>query len=98
MSFCHPNHGRPKEIAIPRAELYELPEYSCSYPTGTTIGKRWRRDLHAFREGAPPIEEHEWKIAEYMECVCCGPKTVAIAWAWAIDPETGEPHRGDLRE
>lgn len=28
--------------------LEELPEYSCSMPTGTTIGKTWKRDENAY--------------------------------------------------
>lgn len=35
-----------------RARLDELPEYSCTLPTGTTPGKKWKRDVnfHARRD------------------------------------------------
>lgn len=95
MGFCRPNHGAPSEIEIGREELRELPEYSCSLPTGTTIGKRWGRQLH--HGSRVPTETREWQLGEYMECPCTSEREVAIAWAWAINPETGEPHRGDLR-
>jgi hypothetical protein len=72
-------------LAIPRnvtrmthAELMRLPEYSTSLPTGTQIGKRWRRDglfmarrtvghLHFF-DGTPEAEAWgtEWYIGEYV--------------------------------
>ena len=44
-------HGKRKgermdDEVISVAALKELPEYSCSMPTGTTIGKRWRRNIH----------------------------------------------------
>lgn len=49
-----------------RAFIDEHGEYSCSIPTGTTIGKRWARDENGFprtRRGQPP----EWWICEYVE-------------------------------
>ena len=53
------NHGRPREEIISREELAKLPEYSCSIPTGTTVGKRWRRDTH-FNEGRNLQEAVFW--------------------------------------
>ena len=88
------NHGRPRELEISRADLGALGEYSCSIPTGKTRGKRWRCQLGF--GGYSPEATREWKLAEYLDCRCCGPREVAIAWAWAIDPQTGEPHRGRL--
>ena len=88
------NHGRPRELEISRADLSALGEYSCSIPTGKTLGKRWRRQLYWGTEMPEP--EREWKMAEYLDCACCGPREVAIAWAWAIDPLTGEPYRGRI--
>lgn len=81
------------ELVISRADLAALPEYSCTLPTGTTIGTRWRRDLNAYRadrRGAPP----EWVIGEYFDDGT--PGMVAIRWAWAMD-EHHNVHRGDLR-
>ena len=95
MGVCR-NHGRPREVVIEREELRKLLEYSCSVPTGTTLGKRWRIQLH-FGSRSVPIERREWLVAEYLECNCCGESEVAIAEAWAIDPSTGNAHRGELR-
>jgi hypothetical protein len=36
-----------KEALLPRAMFDELPEYSCSLPTGTRIGKCWKRNTLA---------------------------------------------------
>lgn len=33
----------PTEALIPREMFDRLPEYSCSLPTGTRIGKCWKR-------------------------------------------------------
>ena len=35
---------KEEALVLTRSELEELLEYSCSLPTGTTIGKKWRRD------------------------------------------------------
>lgn len=64
-----------------------LPEYSLTLPTGTTIGKRWKRDNNAFKRPVrveilgllfvlpwPP----EWWIGEYVEHA--DPKRVGIKW------------------
>ncbi len=97
------NHGQPGEIDISRDELAKLGEYSCSLPTSPSLGRRWRKDRMAFRNkpnGEPyKDEEHEHMVAWTLECACCPPgsKKIAIAWAWAIDPETTAPHRGKLR-
>lgn len=93
------------EVVISRADLANLGEYSCSLPSLTTIGKRWRRDVHAFRSWhpkgflplpclpQPPIVVEEWQIGEYIEHP--EPGKVGIKWAWAMD-ENGRVHRGDL--
>ena len=91
------NHGRPREVEISREELARLPEYSCSLPTGTTVGRRWRRNAGAYRSPPMPEDCHEHKVAEYVECSCLPDGRIGIAWAWAIDPMTREPHRGKLR-
>lgn len=51
-------------------ELDSMPEYSMSLPTGTTIGKVWRRRQH----GAPS----EWIVGMYVPHR--NPKTVGIIW------------------
>ena len=77
-------------LSVDQDELAELREYSASIPTGTTIGKRWRRDLNAYvrpvvaclhffdgapvREVLPPL----WVIGEYV--ACDEPGMVGIEW------------------
>lgn len=95
MTVCD-NHGRPREILIARDELAKLLDYSLSLPTGTTVGKRWRNDVKATRRKSGPDDESEWQIGEYVECPCVPDGRIGIAWAWALDPETREPHRGLL--
>lgn len=92
MSACGENHGHPREETISREDLAALLEYSCSLPTGTTIGKRWRRSTHWPKY----LETTEWRIGSYVDCPCMGEGRVAIAWAWAIGDD-GNPHRGELR-
>lgn len=41
-------------------EFRRLPEYSCSIPTGKTIGKRWKR-------GEPYGHPEVWFLCEYVE-------------------------------
>lgn len=79
------------EIILSRKELFGLYNYSCSLPTATTIGKRWRKDVHAYRD--PPVSEHkhEWVIGEFVEDP--NPEMVGIRWCWALD-EQHQPHRG----
>lgn len=88
--------GTP-EIVISREELRKLPEYSCSLPTGTTIGKRWRRDVLSnkrYHRVIPADTPPEWMIGEYYDI---GSETdVGIRWAWAVE-EPGKVWRGDLR-
>ena len=46
------------------AEFEGLLEYSCSLPTGTTAGKRWRRRVpYMHRPGDRP----QWFMGEYGE-------------------------------
>lgn len=50
-----------------RRAFDSLGEYSCSMPTGTTVGKVWKRNLTAFRHylgtDRPPV----WVICEYVQ-------------------------------
>lgn len=80
-------------VHLTAAELDRLLEYSASLPTGTTIGKRWRRNVNAYR--CATCDEHtfghgrgecrvfaalppEWWIGEYVEDP--DPKFVGIRW------------------
>lgn len=64
-------------VLITEPDLMGLPEYSTSYPTGTTIGKRWRRDVH-FRTGKPP----KWIVGTYVKVDA--PGKVGIQWLWPL--------------
>jgi hypothetical protein len=58
------------------AEFDRLPEYSGSLPTGTTIGKRWKRNTNYYRESwAAP----KWFIGEYTELI---PETAQVLITW----------------
>ena len=61
------------------AEFDELGEYSLSLPTGTTIGKRWKRDLLWQQRGVGLWQMHVgWSMGEYAES--SKPGCVAIVW------------------
>ena len=49
---------------ISQATFNSLLEYSCSLPTGTTVGKVWKRNLHAYTR---PRRDPLWVICEYVE-------------------------------
>lgn len=60
MSYKHPR------LYLTPQQFEELPEYSCTMPTGTTPGKRWRRrdgahDIAFIRRGGKP----KWFVLEY---------------------------------
>ncbi len=65
-----------EQIQMTKDELAELPEYSCSFPTMTTIGKRWKRNTTF---GSPSYSLYgPWMIGEYVESD--EPGKVAILW------------------
>jgi len=72
-------------VIVGRSDLFALPEYSCSVPTGVTIGKKWRRNVNFGK----PDTEPEWIIGEYVRTY----GRVTILWQWALDHER-ETHRG----
>ena len=58
-------------------EFAALDEYSCSLPTGTTIGKRWKRldgshDQRFLAAGGQP----RWMVGEYTRYVVTSDRTV----------------------
>lgn len=69
-------HGRPL-LRLTERELADLLDYSCSFPTGTTTGKRWKRNLNFGRKGGP--FEPVWIVGEYGEPSEDG-KTIEIKW------------------
>ena len=62
-----------------RAEFDALPTYSCTLPTGTTIGKKWKRDVNEPRRfhGDFAVKE-EWWTGEYIPDP--EPGMVGIKW------------------
>jgi hypothetical protein len=67
-------------------EFEDLLDYSCSLPTGTTPGKRWKRsDVYAVyaRGGVGPLH---WRMGEYGTDIQADPrgdrfgKTIDIIW------------------
>jgi len=63
-------------VYLTKRELDGLAEYSCTVPTGTTIGKRWKRNDNAYRReiahldfwnGSPVLERFppNWLMGEY---------------------------------
>jgi hypothetical protein len=50
------------EVSLTKEAFDALDEYSCSIPTGTTIGKRWKRGepYHGPRS--------TWYLCEYVPC------------------------------
>lgn len=59
-------------------EFSDLLDYSCSLPTGQTIGKMWKRDDNAYR---PPLGQWPpyWWLGEYTGYSPDGGK-VLIKW------------------
>ncbi len=55
-------------------QIDQIDEYSMSIPTGTTLGKRWKRNLNVFIPKSSP----HWVIGEYA--AHDNPKLVAINW------------------
>lgn len=62
-------------IKLRRAEFDALLEYSCTLPTGTTVGKRWKRRV-PYQYG--PGDKLEWFLGEYVEDP--DPTKVGILW------------------
>jgi hypothetical protein len=67
-----------KTALMTEKELEALPEYSLSLPTGTTIGKRWKRqkyrstgipvnDFGYDKQGYFVMEKDGWLMGEYAE-------------------------------
>jgi len=52
------------------SELKDLPEYSCSVPTGTTLGKVWKRDEHAYARPHSPTCSNPRCMVAKRQCSC----------------------------
>lgn len=75
----------PPVVTLTSSEFAALAEYSRTLPTGTTIGKRWRRKAVGpvahldFWNGTPVQEPDVWWMGEYVEHE--QPDTVGIRWS-----------------
>jgi hypothetical protein len=67
-------------VVLTKDEFDALPEYSCSTPTGTTIGRLWKRKKDY------DDETKGWKMGEYTPHY--KPKTVGIRWRHIVIEET----------
>lgn len=63
-------------VLLSEADFKDLREYSCSLPTGTTVGKRWKRNENAYGPTRGP--EPDWWLGEYTEHP--DPERVGIRW------------------
>lgn len=61
------------EVVLTQAQFDALGEYSRTLPTGTTVGKRWKR-----RVRFPDRDDDVWYMGEYVPCDI--PGSVGIAW------------------
>ena len=60
------------EVALTQSDFDALNEYSCSLPTGTSIGTRWKC-------GRPYHGPTAWYLGEYVPCD--QPGMVGIRWS-----------------
>jgi len=77
----------PKGIMLTRREFESLPEYSCSLPTGTTEGKRWKRsDVYRAERGHRRLDvwELNWWMGEYVPSK--EPGMIGIEWTPMLLP------------
>ena len=61
-----------QDVVLTQAEFDALPDYSCSIPSGTTIGKQWKRRRNYHDESSG------WLRGEYAEST--RPGRVLINW------------------
>lgn len=59
---------RPLVLYLYPHELESMPEYSCTLPTATTIGKAWKRDRNEPRRhhGVEPNAPPDWTVGMYV--------------------------------
>ncbi len=67
-----------KSVILTAAELQALDEYSLSMPTGTIVGKRWKRKLWKVRGGYR--YEDGWLMGEYVAGPDGRPDYVGVVW------------------
>ena len=80
-----------------------LSEYSCSIPTGTTHGKRWKRDNHAYPNDGVR-RDPKWFMGEYYELPRddpdlrdrAGNKQIGIHWTALVVGEAPKESEGPV--
>lgn len=73
---------REKIVYLTYNELKDLPEYSCSLPTGTIEGKRWKRDMNFGNYKKNPDLQPDWVMGEYVDHP--DPQKIGIEWSRII--------------
>lgn len=63
-----------EKITLSESEFNKLADYSCTLPTGTTLGKRWKckKTYHDASQG--------WLMGEYVPHPQNKPNKVGIRW------------------
>lgn len=56
-----------KTVYLTPAEVRALPEYSCTLPTGTTVGKKWKRHEPYRRHCQDDPGCGHWFLGEYVD-------------------------------
>ena len=74
----------PRGIMLSAKEFESLPDYSCSLPTGTYVGKRWRRRCPYRYEVDDPAAYTYW-MGEYVASLI--PGEIGIEWTQIILPD-----------
>lgn len=66
-----------KSAVMEQKDFVDLLEYSCSLPTGTIIGKRWKRNnnSHFNYDKSKP---EDWWMGEYFDIN--DPNNIGIKW------------------
>jgi hypothetical protein len=73
---------RNGKVLMSALQFEELPDYSCSLPTGTRIGKRWRRrEPYIIQSGTM----FTYWLGEYVHS--SDPETVGIEWRQIVLPD-----------
>lgn len=54
-------------IVLTQLHFDNLLEYSCSLPTGKTIGKQWKKNEFAYVNFTDGIKREKWYLMEYTE-------------------------------
>lgn len=81
-----PDVFRDGKILLSRSEFEALPDYSCSLPTRTTIGKRWRC-RRPYTVGSTSV--HRYFMGEYVPHA--DPNMVGIKWTEISLPDGYNP-------